>query len=184
MGRWKEALENTNKAFELVRKLLGEETPQMAKTLHNLGWIQHKSGDSKSGLQNLQRALAIEEHLFGKLHPDIARTLSNMGVVYSELRDSKRGLEYLRRALEMERDVLGELHPDTTAMALSLAAALANSGNSTEAYEVVEEFMNKLPKSHVKSGEFRRLQQQLLARTMKPGFRQRGKGKPVKKKRR
>ena len=64
-GRSAEAAELYRRAAEMWERLLGPRQPRLAVTLHNLGTVCLKLGESTEAEQHLNRALAIWEESYG-----------------------------------------------------------------------------------------------------------------------
>ena len=111
--------------------------------------------------------------MFGERHPDTAASFNNVGTTYGALSDHQRALEYQERALVILRELFGDLHPTTVLFADNVARSLANAGRRYDAFQLLEEFLRKLPKDHRRYTQFSRHRQQLLSSgLLRRGFRQ------------
>ena len=172
LGDHKRALEYKEKALEIRRELFGERHPDTATSLNNVGTTYGKLGDRKRALEYTEKSLEIRRELFGERHPDTANSLSNVGSAYGEMGDSKRDLEYTEKALELRRDILGDNHPDTIISVNNLVNVLGRLNRRPQAFQLLEEFLSQLPKAHIHYERLKKLEQNLLSKTIRPGFRQ------------
>jgi tetratricopeptide (TPR) repeat protein len=186
LGDYKHSLEYAEKALEVRRELFGERHPDTADSFNNLGNLYKLLGDYKRSLEYVEKALEIYRELFGERHPDTVTSLGNVGSIYERLGDYKRSLEYFETSLKLRREILGDKHPDTILSVIRLVNLLANLNRRPEAFQLLEKYLPKLSKDHIHYDEMKRLEQNLLAKTIRPGFRQPGKaqgrGKKKKKK--
>jgi tetratricopeptide (TPR) repeat protein len=63
--------------------LLGEDHPNTASSLNNIGLVYSDQGNYKKALEVLEKSFKITLNLFGQNHPDTASSLNNIGSVYS-----------------------------------------------------------------------------------------------------
>jgi tetratricopeptide (TPR) repeat protein len=62
--------------------LIGENHPDTAIFLNNIGLIYYKQGNYEKTLENYEKALKLTLSLFGENHPNTALSLGNIGSVY------------------------------------------------------------------------------------------------------
>jgi len=122
LGSFDSVLENYRNALEIRKELFGEQHPDIATSLNNVGNCYGEQGDLKAALEYAQQALTMRRVLFGEQHPDIAASLNNVGSCYGEQGDLKAALEYAQQALTMQRALFGEQHP-------AIATSLNNVGH-------------------------------------------------------
>ena len=188
LGDHKRALEYSEKALNIRLELFGERHPNTAQSFNNVGVAYNNVGDYKRSLEYTEKALSIKLELFGERHPYTTQSLDNVGTAYGNLGDYSK-LEYIERALKLRREILGDMHPDTVFSVHNLVVIFANSNRRPEAFELLEEFLPRLPKDHIHYDSLKRLKQNLLSETIRPGFRQpssktQGQKRKKKKKRR
>ncbi len=172
LSDYKRSLEYAEKALEINRELLGESHPDTARSFNNVGGTYAYLGNYRQSLEYAEKALEIYQELFGESHPDTARSFNNVGSTYGLLGDSKRNLEYLEKAIKLYRKTLGDKHPHTILSTGNLVSLLAKLNRQPEAFELLEECLNQLPKDHIHYNSLKKLEQNLLAKTLRPGFRQ------------
>jgi hypothetical protein len=97
--------------------------------------------------------------------------LNDLSAISSALGDYKRALEGHERALAIRREVLGERHPDTVLSVLRLTTAISPL-DPLRVFRLLDEFLHKLPEEHRYYSQLKHRRQQLLAKPIRPGFRQ------------
>jgi tetratricopeptide (TPR) repeat protein len=169
----------------MYRDLFGERHPDIASSLVSVGYVHRKLGDFERALNYYQEGLNQYRELFGHQHQYIATTLSHIGELYRERGDYSQALEYMRSALSIRMKLLGERQPLTCETAANVASLLMTLNKRQEAYELVTNFLHKVPPDGPVYDYFKQLEAQLLSSTIRKGFRQPPKkGKKVQKKRR
>jgi tetratricopeptide (TPR) repeat protein len=134
-GRLKEALEFHERALVIWRKILGEEHPETALSLQQIGNHYDHMHDLGKALYYYNAALAIQRKVLGEEHPDTAQSLSLIGNVYNGLSELDKALEYCTQALAIEQKVLGKEHPNTAIPLCNIGRIHTNSGNLELALE-------------------------------------------------
>ncbi len=132
-GDLKRALRLYEQSLEIRRCTLGEDHPDTAMSLDELGGTYNELGDSKQALALHQRALEIRERILGHEHPDTAIGFSHLGITYSTLGDWKQALLPYQRALEIRERVLGHEHPLTAASLNNLGTVYGELGDLEQA---------------------------------------------------
>ena len=77
----------------ILEKLLGENHPEVAAALNNIGSVEIDLGNYVDAMKHLQRSLAIKESVFGKQSPDVALALNNLADLFGILGDSENRVE-------------------------------------------------------------------------------------------
>lgn len=172
LGDFKRSLEYLEKALKIRQELFGERHPNIANSFNNVGDAYGQLGDYKRSLEYLEKALEIHRELFGERHPYTAASFNNVGTAYGRLGDYKRNLEYLEKAIKLYRETLGDKHPHTILSTGNLVSLLFKLNRQPEAFELLEECLNQLPKDHIHYNLLKKLEQALLSQTIRPGFRQ------------
>ena len=150
-----------------------ERHPDPAAAFNNVGTTYGELGDHQRALEYQEKALAIRQELFGERHPDTAAAFNNVGLTHGALGDHQRALEYQEKALAILRELFGDLHPATALCADNVARSLANAGRRDDAFQLLEEFLHKLPTDHRHYTQLSRHRQQLLSSgLLRRGFRQ------------
>jgi Tfp pilus assembly protein PilF len=144
-----------------------------------------KQGDTDRALIYCKEALEMMRELFGERHPHVARSFSNVGFCYSQQGNVRHALRYMQQSLAISRELFGECHPSTISVATRVVTHLIRSERRQEAYSLVTHFLPLAPIGQARES-LKMLENQLLAKTIRPGFRQppkATKGKKRKKRR-
>lgn len=166
------ALDYAQKALRVRLKLYGEQHPDTARSFNLVGTAYGAKGDPSDALKYSKKALAIQKDLFGERHPDVALSLNNVGNEFSKLGKPIVAHEHMEKALKLYRDILGDQHPATINSANNLAYILSDLDRKQDALKLLEEFLHKLNKDHPSYGLLYHHRHQLLAKPLRPGFRQ------------
>ena len=108
MGDYQSALKYNIMAMETRKNFLGEEHPDYAKSLNNIGILYSKMGDYQSALKYYLQSADALKHILGDKHPDYASLLENIGALYYYINDYNSALKFSTEAMEIKRASLGE----------------------------------------------------------------------------
>jgi tetratricopeptide (TPR) repeat protein len=118
-GHYPEALASYLKAFEIRRRVAGDDAPDVALDLNRIGTAALRTGDTEQARQYQQLAVAASERALGPDHPQTAEALNNLGKVSATSGDYVSAEQSYRKALEISTKALGPKH---AAIAATLAA--------------------------------------------------------------
>jgi tetratricopeptide (TPR) repeat protein len=116
-GDLSEAWQMESEAVEIVERVDGPDSPNLAINRHNLAAILRDMGNILEAEKSERQTLAIWRQVAAE-HADVAYALNNLGFLLLAEGDWKQAAPLLQEALEMRRKQLGEKHP---LVALSLA---------------------------------------------------------------
>jgi len=117
----KRANEEFENALTLQEDLLGEDNPEVARTLNNLGIALARLRKYKEAGERYKRSYELQLKYLGNEHPDTAATMHNLGVMQRKDGQMSEALSNFERALAVRKATLGDEHPDTATTHLSLA---------------------------------------------------------------
>ena len=86
------------RALAIREKTLGQDHPDVAKSLNGLAEVYRKQGKYAEAKMLDKRALAIFEKALGADHPDVADTLNDLAVLFARSGDSEKALAFSRKA--------------------------------------------------------------------------------------
>jgi Flp pilus assembly protein TadD len=138
-GRFPEATEAARQLLEVQRGDVGEDHPDYATALSNLGVLLQRQGDLQGSEPLLRQALAIRKAVLGEEHADYATSLNNLGELLALRGNHEEAEPLLRRALAIRRDVLGAGHPDYAMSLSSLGLLLHSRGDSAGAESLLRQ---------------------------------------------
>ncbi|MDZ8258144.1 tetratricopeptide repeat-containing protein [Nostoc sp. ChiQUE01b] len=119
-SRYSEAESLYQQALALRCKLLGEEHPDVAQSLHNLAGLYNLQSRYSEAEPFAIQALALYRKLLGYEHPFVVQSLNNLALIYTfQSKYSEAELLYIQ-ALDIFERRLGANHPNTAAVRQSL----------------------------------------------------------------
>lgn len=101
------------KSLRIKRRILGNDSLSVGKTLNNIGSVHYLKRDFAKALSAYEEALEIMKANLGDKHPDIATVMSNIGDVYLAQGDKETSVKYYRLALAIRWEAFGEHSPRT-----------------------------------------------------------------------
>jgi CHAT domain-containing protein/tetratricopeptide (TPR) repeat protein len=121
---------------ELSREYYGEEHPEYAASLNNLGLIYRYVPDYHTAETLIRKAMAIRKKALGDQHTDYARSLNNLAILFSEMGNNAAAIPLYHQALEIWRNEVGEEHINHLNCLNNLANAYEAMGNYSSAEEL------------------------------------------------
>ena len=99
------------KSLGIKRRILGNDSLSVGKTLNNIGSVHYLKRDLDLALPAYEEALEIMKANLGGNHQDVATVMSNIGDVYLAKGIQETSLQYYRLALTIRWDKFGEKSP-------------------------------------------------------------------------
>ena len=99
------------KSLRIKRRILGNDSLSVGKTLNNIGSVHYLKREFDQALPAYEEALKIMRANLGDKHSDVATVMSNIGDVYLGLGDTDLSLLKYRQALTIRWDTFGEKDP-------------------------------------------------------------------------
>ena len=132
-GAYTKALSWYEQSIIVAKNCLGEEHPDVAKSLNNLALLYRLQGKYLDAESLYLQALELSKKLLGEKHPDVATLINNLALLYkSQGRYSDAEPLYLQ-ALEIRKNLLGEEHPDVAKSLNNLALLYKSQGRYSDA---------------------------------------------------
>jgi len=128
-AQFSEARTAFERALPLAESGYGNETPEVASIINNLGSVLEDMGDLKSAKANYERAQVIDEKAFGPDHPKVAIRLNNLGSVLWAMGDLEGAKANYERALEIDEKAYGPDHPEVATDLNNLGTLLEDKGD-------------------------------------------------------
>jgi tetratricopeptide (TPR) repeat protein len=116
-------------ALEIRKKVLGEEHPDYASSLNDIGGLYSNMVDYKAAEPYYKQALEIRKKVLGEEHPDYASSLNSLGGLYSNMGDYKVAEPYFIESLEIRKKALGEEHPKYASSLSDIGGFYLNMGD-------------------------------------------------------
>jgi serine/threonine protein kinase/Tfp pilus assembly protein PilF len=168
-------------AFEAQKRLHGVSHPATLSTLSNLS-VQLKKQKKYAEAEALcMQALEGRRAVLGSKHPDTLTSVANMGQFHFRNGRPDKAEACEREALDGRRQALGDEHPDTLRSVYNLGFLVLESGEVTEALELLKpaeeltkqkfsgdqvgqfvKFLRLVGRCHIESGSFLKAEEKLL----------------------
>ena len=121
-GRYAQAEPLLKRVLEERRKLLGDNHPQVADAIEELGLNLFDQGKFPEAEDRLRESLALRRAILGNApHPEIAQNLMNLALIRRYMRDFEESEALYLQTLEMNRQLYGESHPEIANVMVNLA---------------------------------------------------------------
>jgi len=120
-------------AFEIDKKLGGENHLECGQDLFNLGGMYYKCNEPKNALQYFNRAEKIFQACGPSCHEQLIRVLHYSALCHSTLQEHEKSIEYNEKALQLQESKKGSDHVDTAIHLLNLAHTKVKMGKASEA---------------------------------------------------
>jgi CHAT domain-containing protein/Tfp pilus assembly protein PilF len=133
MGEYAKAEPLYLQAKEIRKKVLGENHPNYASSLHNLAGLYKSMGEYAKAEPLYLQAKEIYKKVLGENHPDYATSLNSLAALYSGMGENAKAEPLYLQAKEIYKKVLGENHPDYATSLNSLAALYRSMGENAKA---------------------------------------------------
>ena len=138
-GNYEDAVPYAEMSVVLRKAVFGENHPDYAKSLNNLGVLYDVMGDYLKAEQFYLESLKIRKSVLGENHPDYAASLNNLGVLYRTSGDYSEAEQFLLESLRIRKSVLGENHPDYATSLNNLGVLYRTLGNYSKAEPYFQE---------------------------------------------
>ena len=113
MGDYQKAETYLQQALRIQKNVLGENHPDYAQSLTDIGTLYSLFGDYQRAETCYLQVLKIQKDVLGEDHPDYAFLLYEIGAyIYLKRGDYQKAETYLQQALRIQKNVLGEDHPN------------------------------------------------------------------------
>jgi tetratricopeptide (TPR) repeat protein len=122
-------------ALEIVRDAYGDDHPDVALVLLDIGALHEGRGDADVALPYAERALEIFEASYGSEHHHVGTALYNLGVIQEELDDDLAAAALFHRAAATWEATLGPNHRRVALPITLLAYISFNAGDLATAEE-------------------------------------------------
>ena len=151
-GAYPEAQTLLREAAEIEKRTLGRDSPDYARTLHNLASSYIDAGDLQDAEPQLREALAIRRKILGNNHPDLFYGLNNLSLVLLTKGDWKGAEQFAREGLALDQRVLAPNHPQIASAHNGVARVLEAEGKLSEAEQEYGQALDVLRAANQSSG--------------------------------
>jgi tetratricopeptide (TPR) repeat protein/tRNA A-37 threonylcarbamoyl transferase component Bud32 len=112
-------------ASAVWRKVLPADHPDLAATLHNLGWLHHQRGDYARAEKYYREAVAIRRKQGGL---PLSTSLFTLAWLWTDMEDYAAAEKAFQEVVELRRRELGEIHRDVAVARMGLASLYVSQG--------------------------------------------------------
>jgi tetratricopeptide (TPR) repeat protein len=137
-NKWKESISVFERALRMRLDTLGEQHPDTAVILHNMGAAYGCMGSHDTAIILYERALRIKKDTLG-LHPLTASTIKCMGARYNNTGQYKKAIELYEQALRIYERTVGRMHRDTAGVLKEMSNSYYNLSELVKAEELGRE---------------------------------------------
>ena len=102
------------RAVEIYRLALGEDHPDYARALGNLGGMHFAKGDHEAAELLFRKATSIVRAALGDHHPDHAQSLSRLAALYAATGRDSAAIEFLEQSAAIENRFIGRISSITS----------------------------------------------------------------------
>jgi tetratricopeptide (TPR) repeat protein len=121
------------RALSIAESELGPDHPEVATIYHNLGGLEHASGNHARGEPFARRAVEIREQALGPDHPAVAADVAALAALLDGQGKYGESEPLYQRALAIFERVHGQVHEEIAVNLNNLAAAYDAQGNPGQA---------------------------------------------------
>ena len=89
----------------------GGQDPRVARSLHNLAFLNHKEGNNGRAEMLFEKAIILKEAIYGAGHGEVAWSLVSAAGAYGDQGKFTEAETALKRAIHIYRRIHGYLHP-------------------------------------------------------------------------
>jgi tetratricopeptide (TPR) repeat protein len=123
----------------IIAESFGDKDPDLARNLHNLGFINYKLGNYEESGKYFERALRVKENVYGRNHGEVAWTLLAIGGLYRDTKQYSKGEDSLKEAIRIYTDLRGKFHPAVAGCMHDLGVLYALKGDQDNAKEYLSD---------------------------------------------
>ncbi|PZR09133.1 MAG: hypothetical protein DI536_23150 [Archangium gephyra] len=137
--RYKAAQVDFEQVLAMQREHLGEQHPDVASTLNNLGVVLTYLEQPEEAVRRYEESLQLHEQLEGADHPNVGAASHNYAVALRRLGRLRDAEAAFSRALKVRRAALGFRRPDTLRSAQALVKLQVSLGDLEAARALVDD---------------------------------------------
>jgi tetratricopeptide (TPR) repeat protein len=132
-GEIEQSLAEFEQSQSLLKQHAGDETVEMAQTIHNIAGAYEALGKYEESKIHFSEALRIFKERLGPNDLSVALALNNLGINCTRRREYVEALQLCNEALRIRREELGPEHIDTCDTLFNIATMLDEFGKLEEA---------------------------------------------------
>ncbi len=133
MGEYAAAEPLCRQGLEIGKTIYGDEHPETATNLSQLGLMYASTGDLAKAESLYRRSLNINQNVLGQENDYTAASFHNLAALYQKLGNYAQAEPLLRQGLTIHQKVLGDKHPHTATSLNELGGLYQLLGDYTKA---------------------------------------------------
>jgi tetratricopeptide (TPR) repeat protein len=141
LGLLSEARRQLEAALRLARERFGEEYPEKAGSLYDLGGVSMLQGRYSEAESLFSQALQLQRRALGEEHPDTLNTMRELGSAYESQGRYAQAESLYTQGLKRQRRLLGDDHPDVLNTTNNLAGLYRVQRKHSEAEALYESIL-------------------------------------------
>lgn len=146
-------------SYKIFKDLYGDEHPEVAVSLNDLGNFYYKTGCGKKAEQCFLQSCEMCERLYGREHPAVTECLNNLGMLFLEMRNKEKAEQCLIQAY----DIFISLYDrECSGMASNLNCLDDIYQDFEEEPSRTAQYLNDLGETYDEDGIFENAEQSLL----------------------
>ena len=140
-GKYKEARDITNSAYEKRIRLLGDEDIDTIDAMHKLAITLNDLSLYDEAFKLQENVLALRKKYLGEKHPDTIIAMNSLAVTLNILGYHNEAVELQEQALTLSKKINGDKHSDTIMIMNNLAISLSDIGHHDKAIKLREQVL-------------------------------------------
>ena len=133
MGRYDKAMDYFIQAYEVKKRYLPENHPELGTSISNMGLASHYGGQYAEAEKYLLQAIELQKELQVNNPRPYANSLVNLGYFYSDMGDYDKALHYTQMGSELLGSIVGKEHLDYAASIFTIGKLYLSKGDYTNA---------------------------------------------------
>ena len=146
-GKYPDAYNITNSAYEKRKNLLGDEDLETVKAMHKLAISLNDLGQHDKALELREKIFELRKKILGAENPDTIIAMNNLAISLSNNGRCDDALTLQEQALTLSQKVLGDEHPDTIIAMNNLANRLSELERYDDALTLQEQALTLCKKT-------------------------------------
>ncbi len=139
LGLYDKAEQLLKEALKLRRAHLEKDHPDIANSLHHLGWLYHDRGDYARGESYYRQALNLRTRRLGPGDAATATSMLHLAWLLNQKGDNRQAEKLYRQGIAVRRKLFGDAHRDTAIAQVGLAALMLEEGRHPEALPLIQQ---------------------------------------------
>jgi serine/threonine-protein kinase len=164
--QWVLAKQTYERALEVDRRVLGDDSPRVATHLHNLAVVAQNMGDLRQAEILYRDAIARQERAYGSQHPETAGARGNYGLLLQREGRLQEAEPLLRNALAVTLQLYGPDNYNVAYARVSLGMLLHDEGDLKDAEDEYRQALATYDKSLPPNHQWRASALMYLARLL------------------